>query len=48
LLSVSNIYDNGWHVEIDGIEAGLIRANYVFSAAVVPAGQHEVKFFYYN
>jgi hypothetical protein len=34
----------GWHVTIDGAAAPLVRANALFMAVLVPAGDHEVVF----
>jgi hypothetical protein len=39
-------HDAGWRVEVDGVEAPLLRANVAFRAVVVPAGHHRVEFFY--
>ena len=36
-------YPEGWHLTIDGEEKELGRADYVLRAAVVPAGNHELK-----
>jgi hypothetical protein len=37
----------GWSVEVDGSPTPLLRANYAFMAASVPAGAHEVTFRYF-
>jgi hypothetical protein len=36
----------GWHVEVDGQEEPLWRANYAFNAVQVPAGISNIKFYY--
>lgn len=36
-------YPEGWHLYIDGEEKELGRANYVLRAAVIPAGEHDVR-----
>ena len=33
----------GWQARIDGSERELLRANYAFTALVLPAGEHEVE-----
>ena len=38
--------DKGWHLEIDGTPAELLRANYALRAAVIPAGEHEVVMYF--
>jgi uncharacterized membrane protein YfhO len=35
-------YPNGWHATVDGEPVDLIRANWTFRAALLPAGEHEV------
>ena len=35
-------YPNGWHATVDGEPLDLLRANWTFRAAVLPAGSHEV------
>jgi hypothetical protein len=39
-----NGYHPGWHVYIDGHEGRLLRADYAFKGAWIPAGDHEVVF----
>ncbi|MCP4373417.1 MAG: YfhO family protein [Deltaproteobacteria bacterium] len=56
LLVVSNTCDGylvfsepfypGWHVNVDGKPAPILRANVAFSTIFLPAGKHEVKRFY--
>ena len=36
--------DKGWDVTIDGVEAEMLRVNYVLRGLYVPKGQHEIKF----
>ena len=44
LLVFSEIhYPEGWQLTIDGEPAELLRVNYAFRAAVVPAGDHTVE-----
>ena len=35
-------YPNGWHATVDGEPLDLLRADWTFRAAVLPAGSHEV------
>ncbi|MBI5475491.1 MAG: YfhO family protein [Ignavibacteriales bacterium] len=44
LLIFSDSYYPGWKAEIDGKESKIIRANVTQRAAVIPAGNHIVKF----
>lgn len=46
LLFLSDTYYPGWKVFIDGVQTKIYRANYVFRAVIVPAGNHSVVFTY--
>ena len=46
LLIMSDAYAPGWRACIDGAEVPMVTANYAFRAVFVPAGMHEVSFFY--
>ena len=35
-------YPNGWHATVDGEPVDLLRADWTFRAALLPAGEHEV------
>ena len=37
-------YDKGWTAYIDGIESDYFRANYIFRAMTIPAGDHKIVF----
>ena len=37
----------GWRTTVDGVNAGLVRANLAGLGVVVPAGQHDVEFSYH-
>lgn len=39
-------YMPGWRAEIDGRDGELFRANYLFQGIYIPAGEHDVRFFY--
>jgi hypothetical protein len=46
LLFLSDVYDPGWHVTIDGRESEIYRADYDFRAVAVPQGVHSIDFSY--
>jgi hypothetical protein len=46
LLVLSEVYDPGWEVLIDGEEADLIKVDALLRAIAVPAGSHEIEFHY--
>lgn len=46
LLVLSEIWAPGWHAQIDGRPAPILRTNYLFRGIVVPAGRHEVRLVY--
>lgn len=45
-LLLSDTYYPGWHVQVDGRESELLRADYTLRAVFVPAGDHLVRFHY--
>lgn len=46
LMTISNTYDEGWQVYIDGVKSKVTRANYAFQAVPIPPGDHQVKLVY--
>lgn len=46
LLVLSDAYDPGWEVTLDGRPARLYRANYALRGVWLPAGQHTLEFSY--
>jgi len=47
LLVLNDVYDDGWHVTVDGSERPLVQANGFFRGVyLAEAGAHEVRFFY--
>jgi len=46
LLVVNDLFWPGWEATIDGRPARILRANGVFRAVELPAGEHEVRFTY--
>jgi hypothetical protein len=47
LLVISDAWHPGWRAAIDGVEAPIHRANYMFRGVFVPAGEHTVRFDYW-
>lgn len=45
-LVFSESYDNNWQVLINGEENSIYRANYIYQAVQVPAGENTVEFIY--
>ena len=45
-LVLTDTYDAGWRVWVDGREAPLLRADYAFRAVALGPGSHKVKFLY--
>jgi hypothetical protein len=45
-LVLSDTYYPGWHVQVDGGESELLRADYTLRAVFVPGGTHLVRFYY--
>jgi hypothetical protein len=46
LLVVSENYHSNWRVYVDGEEAEMLRANFVWKGVCLPAGEHRVEFRY--
>ena len=46
LVVLSDLYFPGWRAFVDGAEARVYRANFMFRALAVPAGKHVVTFLY--
>jgi hypothetical protein len=46
LVYLGNIFSPGWKMSIDGVSGKLYRANYLFTAFAVPAGEHTVRLRY--
>jgi hypothetical protein len=46
ILVLTDAFHPGWKVRVDGVEHKLLRANYLFRAVELPAGNHKVVFDY--
>ncbi|MFQ5465855.1 MAG: YfhO family protein [Thermodesulfobacteriota bacterium] len=46
ILVASESWYPGWRVYVDGERARLLKADYVYRAVALPAGEHEVEFLY--
>ena len=46
VLVLHDVYYPGWKAFVAGRELPVLRANYLFRAAVLPAGEHRVEFRY--
>jgi hypothetical protein len=46
LLFVSDVYDTGWQVSVNGKPENIFRANYAFRAVLIPKGESTVEFIY--
>jgi hypothetical protein len=44
LAVFSEVFYKTWHVYIDGVEAPLVRVNYILRGLAVPAGEHRIEF----
>ena len=45
-LVVADVWYPGWRAYVDGEKSTILRANYLFKALQVPAGEHEVEIVY--
>jgi hypothetical protein len=46
LVVVAQTYYHNWQAAVDGQPARLLRANHAFQAVEVPAGRHQIHFYY--
>jgi hypothetical protein len=46
LMVVSDVYYPGWQAFVDGTPVPIFRADFLFRAILVPAGQHHIQFKY--
>jgi len=45
-LVLSDVYYPGWRATVDGAEADILRADYVFRAVFVPPGEHTIRMWF--
>jgi hypothetical protein len=45
-LLLSDVWYPGWHATVDGVEAPLLRADYLFRSVQIPIGDHRVRIDY--
>ncbi|MBN2302258.1 MAG: YfhO family protein [Lentisphaerae bacterium] len=46
ILLLNEKYDKNWHVQVDGMDAQLLRCNGIMRGVRLPAGRHRVVFIY--
>jgi len=46
IVVLTDLFDPGWQVEVDGEPGEILRANYLFRAVALEAGKHRVEFSY--
>ena len=46
VLVLADSYSPDWRAELDGVPVAMLRINGIFRGVVIPAGDHEVEFYY--
>jgi uncharacterized membrane protein YfhO len=46
ILVLRDSFEPSWHATVDGVPAGIVRANGLYRAVAIPPGRHVIRFSY--